>query len=244
MLSGADETFPDNCWDLLLPQCNITLNLLRASCIQPKLSVYAQIHGNFNYNKNPLAPAGCKSIIHDQPNERPTWANHGTPGFYVGPALEHYRNYRCNVPKTRSHRTSDIVEFFPKTCRTPSISKADTITMVLTDLQHILSTQLPSAPYLEAGTTVENKQLKQIHELPAVVPRVITKISDKNPGAKQTPTGATAPQKGRVPPRVAPGRSQQPPRRVASEALTEHTNQRNQRGGKNTRELYQNGTII
>ena len=244
MLSGADESFPDNCWDLLLPQCNITLNLLRASSIQPKLSTYAQIHGNFDYNKTPLAPAGCKSIIHDRPNERPRWANHGTPGFYIGPALEHYRNYRCYVPTTRSQRTSDTVEFFPTTCRTPSLTKADRITMVLTDLQHVLSTQLPSSPYLEAGT-VENKQLKHIHELLAVGPRVnpdISDVSDKNPRAKQTPTTTTAPQKGNAPPRVTSKRRQQPPR-VASEANTEHTTQRNKRG-KNTRELYPNGTII
>jgi hypothetical protein len=34
MLSGADPSFPTNCWDLLIPQANITLNLLRQSTMQ------------------------------------------------------------------------------------------------------------------------------------------------------------------------------------------------------------------
>jgi hypothetical protein len=89
MLSGTDPSYPTNCWDLLIPQANITLNLLRESCIQPQLSAYAQIYGQFDYNKTPLAPAGCKILIHDRANERPSWANHGTDGFYIGPALQH-----------------------------------------------------------------------------------------------------------------------------------------------------------
>ena len=41
ILSGTDDDFPDNCWDLLVTHTNITLNLLQPSYIQPKLSAYA-----------------------------------------------------------------------------------------------------------------------------------------------------------------------------------------------------------
>jgi hypothetical protein len=37
-------------WDTLIHQANITLNLLCASRLNPKLSGYAQLHGNFDYN--------------------------------------------------------------------------------------------------------------------------------------------------------------------------------------------------
>ena len=50
-LKGADPDYPDNGWDLLMPQINITLNLLRASRVNPKLSAYAQVHGHFEFNK-------------------------------------------------------------------------------------------------------------------------------------------------------------------------------------------------
>jgi hypothetical protein len=89
LLSGTNPSYPANCWDLLIPQVNITLNLLRASRIQSQLLAYAHIYGQFDYNKTPLAPAGCKILIHDRANERPSWANHGTDGFYIGPALQH-----------------------------------------------------------------------------------------------------------------------------------------------------------
>eukprot|EP00532_Pseudo-nitzschia_australis_P014697 CAMPEP_0168284554 /NCGR_PEP_ID=MMETSP0141_2-20121125/23578_1 /TAXON_ID=44445 /ORGANISM="Pseudo-nitzschia australis, Strain 10249 10 AB" /LENGTH=143 /DNA_ID=CAMNT_0008228585 /DNA_START=853 /DNA_END=1284 /DNA_ORIENTATION=- len=57
-------------WDLLMPQINITLNLLRASRVNPKLSAYTQVHGPFDFNKTPLAPLGCKIVIHDRAEER------------------------------------------------------------------------------------------------------------------------------------------------------------------------------
>ena len=50
MLSGADPEFPVDCWDLLIPHADISLNLLRSSRVQSQLSAYALIHGNFDYN--------------------------------------------------------------------------------------------------------------------------------------------------------------------------------------------------
>ena len=47
-LHGTDPEFPANCWDLLMPQINITLNLLQMSRYHPKLSAYHQIHGAFD----------------------------------------------------------------------------------------------------------------------------------------------------------------------------------------------------
>jgi hypothetical protein len=57
-------------WDNLVKQANITLNLLRASCLNPKLSAYAQLHGSFDFNRTPLAPPGTKVVIHVKPDKR------------------------------------------------------------------------------------------------------------------------------------------------------------------------------
>ena len=49
-ISGLCSTHPDfpvNLWDKLLPQAELTLNLLRPSRIQPHLSAYAQLYGPF-----------------------------------------------------------------------------------------------------------------------------------------------------------------------------------------------------
>jgi hypothetical protein len=53
-LSSVDPTFPLHLWDRLLPQAEITLNLLRTSRIHPQLSAAAHFHGLVDYNNNEL----------------------------------------------------------------------------------------------------------------------------------------------------------------------------------------------
>ena len=89
-LATVDPNFPIKEWDRLIDQCEITLNLLRASRVNPKLSAYAYLNGIFDYNKTPLAPPGTKVVAHDLPNQRPSWAPNGQEGWTVGPAKEHY----------------------------------------------------------------------------------------------------------------------------------------------------------
>jgi hypothetical protein len=68
-----DPTFPLKLWDKLLPQATITLNLLRKSRINPRMSAYAQINGHFNFNKTPLAPPGTRIVAHEKPDQRASW---------------------------------------------------------------------------------------------------------------------------------------------------------------------------
>ena len=63
-LAGADPNFPVSEWDRLLPQIQITLNLLRNSRVNPALSSYAYLFGNYDFNQAPLAPVGTKLISH------------------------------------------------------------------------------------------------------------------------------------------------------------------------------------
>jgi hypothetical protein len=55
-LSSVDPTFPFHLWDRLLPQAEITLNLLRTSRLHPQLSAAAHFHGLVDYNKMAFAP--------------------------------------------------------------------------------------------------------------------------------------------------------------------------------------------
>ena len=48
----------------LLPHASLTLNLLRQSHMNPKLSGYAQLHGRFNYTATPLSPPVTQVIVH------------------------------------------------------------------------------------------------------------------------------------------------------------------------------------
>jgi hypothetical protein len=40
-------------------------------------------------------------------------------GWYIGPALEHYRCYTVYITKTRSSRIVETVEFFPHQFKIP-----------------------------------------------------------------------------------------------------------------------------
>jgi len=53
--------------DELLEKGQDYLNLLRASRTNPKLSVYAMLEGEFNYNNTPIAPPGTKALIYQDP---------------------------------------------------------------------------------------------------------------------------------------------------------------------------------
>jgi hypothetical protein len=65
--------------------------MCRQSRINPQLSAYQQIWGNFDFNRTPMAPPGCKVIVHERALERGAWASHGIKGFYIGSAMHHYR---------------------------------------------------------------------------------------------------------------------------------------------------------
>jgi hypothetical protein len=73
---STDKSFPMHLWDILLPQAVITLNMLRTSRINPKLSAAAKIFGQYDFNRAPMAPPGTRIIAHETPNRRRTWDPH------------------------------------------------------------------------------------------------------------------------------------------------------------------------
>ena len=66
ILAGTAEDFPRQLWDKLLPQAEVTINLLQQSNATPNVSAYAHLSGPFDYNKMPLAPMGCAAQIHEK----------------------------------------------------------------------------------------------------------------------------------------------------------------------------------
>jgi hypothetical protein len=100
----------------------MTLNMLRTSRINPKLSAYSQLFGHFDYNKTPLAPQGTKVVIHERPQQGRMFGDHGREGFYIGPAMQHYRHYSVFVTTTRGERVSNKVKFSPTKVTMPTTS--------------------------------------------------------------------------------------------------------------------------
>ena len=109
LFASCHATFPKEALPHLIPQAEISLNLLRHSNIDPSKSAYEMVHGPFDFNKTPLAPPGCPVLVYDPPNIRASWAPHGTDGFYVGPAPNHYRCFTIYMPDTKRTRVSDTI---------------------------------------------------------------------------------------------------------------------------------------
>ena len=83
VLAGTNSTFPKNEWDLLLQQAELTMNLLRSSRINPRLSAEEQMNGVFDHNRTPLAPLGIKALACDMPAQRRTWEEQGKEGWHI-----------------------------------------------------------------------------------------------------------------------------------------------------------------
>jgi hypothetical protein len=64
-LASVDPDFPLHLWDHLLPQAEMTLNLLRKSRQHSQLSAAAHYNKMIDYNKTDFAPPGCKIIAHE-----------------------------------------------------------------------------------------------------------------------------------------------------------------------------------
>ena len=139
------------------------MNLVRGSRINPKLSAWAQVNGLFDFNRRPLAPPGCRVLVHEKPQNRTTWSPHALDGWYVGPALESYRCYRIWIWDTRTTRICDTVSWFPTKVRMPETSYADTISASLQDIAHALKAPSPRAPVAPLLPSYQNA-LRQLLE--------------------------------------------------------------------------------
>jgi hypothetical protein len=122
-LATTDRDFPLQLWDKLAPQVQDTLNLLRASRINPNILAYEALNGRYNWDRYPLAPPSCKAVIYEAPAVRGLWALQGTDAWYLGPSTDHYRCNLYFVPETRAYRISGLAELFPLHCQVPNLSQ-------------------------------------------------------------------------------------------------------------------------
>eukprot|EP00804_Cyclotella_cryptica_P019007 CCRYP_006480-RA/>CCRYP_006480-RA protein AED:0.25 eAED:0.14 QI:0/0/0/1/1/1/2/0/936 len=145
-LATVDPDFPIQLWHELIGQAQDTLNLLRTSRINKKLSAYAVLEGPFNFDRTPLAPPGTKALVYIDPTNRTSWGVHAEDAWYIGPAMQHYRCYRFYTPNTRAYRIAQAAQFFPKHCKMPQVDPGDTIRLAAQDLIHALRHPTPNAP--------------------------------------------------------------------------------------------------
>ena len=127
ILAGVTPYSPRNLWDLLLPQAELDINLLRQATLDPSQSAWSYFHGSFNYDATTISPLGCNIIAHRKKWTRNSWDFRGAAGWYVGVALQHYRCHTIVEKNTRAVQISDTVELRHHHLTQPEVTPMDRI---------------------------------------------------------------------------------------------------------------------
>jgi hypothetical protein len=125
IVAGVNVAFPPYLWDLLLPQAELTFNLLQQATLNPWISVWDFFQGPFDFNKTPLAPVGCCILIHAKPASCWSWDFHAKNGFYIGPALELSHCFKLINADTKSQVISNMFKFCHSYLSVPAPSTED-----------------------------------------------------------------------------------------------------------------------
>jgi hypothetical protein len=179
-LCSTDTEFPQHLWDRLTDQAQTTLNLLRPSRRNPRISAYTALEGTFDFNRTPMAPPGTKVLIHEKSGQRQSWDPHATEGWYLGPAHDHYRCYRVFTNKTKAERIIDTIELFPEHTRVPYATPTQVVEKAAHDIIQALSNPMPSTAFAH----ISSNQHEAIKTLADIFNKHIT---------PQPPTNTTAP---------------------------------------------------
>lgn len=181
----ADPAFPRNQWCRTIPSNCVTLNLLRPWGPDKSKSAFEGFYGHkWDFNAHPLAPVGTKVTVYETPSVRGSWAPHGRPGFYIGPAPHHYRCFTCYVPSTHGTRVSDTLEWFPQPIHMPGSRSIELLTAAVEDLAHALTLvgnpddAAPGPELRQNATDALRKMAAHYHPTPA---HNTTQIIDEEP---------------------------------------------------------------
>jgi hypothetical protein len=144
----------------------MTLNMLRRSRINPRLSAHTQIFGVFDYNRTPLALIGTRTVVHERTTQqgRTTFSDDGVIGWTIGPALDHYRHWEFFIPKTRGTRVSDTVVFLPEKYTMPTTASADRASAALEELTEALQNPAAAKPFLNTSNKL-NAAIEALTEI-------------------------------------------------------------------------------
>ena len=202
-LAGLHASFPLYAWNELLPHIEITLNLLRPSPEQ-RQAAWSHLHGEYDFNAHPLAPPGTAVTIHEKPQQRGTWSNHGVKGFYVGPALQHYRCYNTWVNATHATRVTDTLAWHPHDFNWPTYSPLELVIEATDQLNaaihHLTNSNPHTANQPQPLTEAAAQLLTAIHQLRTIIPEPPQLPSPPD----QTSNDTVAPPRCRTPPSTPP----------------------------------------
>ena len=91
-------------------------NNQRALRIDPNKSAYADLGGEFDFNRYRIALTDTNAVIYKPADSRTIWVPRATDAWYIGPAKEHYHVAMFFVTETSAYRISASAKMFPQYC--------------------------------------------------------------------------------------------------------------------------------
>jgi hypothetical protein len=167
-LATTDSKFPLQLWDRLTPQVRDTLNLMRASRINPNILAYKALNGPYDCNRYPLVPLGCKAVVYKDGDNRGLWASRGINGWYLGPSKDHYQFALHYIPETRAYRILGLTELFPQHCQLPNLTPDQHFRTLMEELAKETATA-NNTPTGRCLIELLQSRIKQIVEPMAVI---------------------------------------------------------------------------
>ena len=73
ILARVNDDFPSHLWELLVPQAEMTQNLLRPCTSDPTISTRENFNVELDYNATSLGPIGIGVLIHGKPSRGKSW---------------------------------------------------------------------------------------------------------------------------------------------------------------------------
>ena len=131
----------------MFPQCLIMLKLLLVSHINPNLSAYDQVHGEYDFNCTPLAPTSTRFIYNGKSAVWGTWETHSVDGWYVVSSIRRYQNFKVWIIETSSYLDVYTLSWFTSHVIIPHVSMTKYDTAAAQDLVTIMSNPAPESPF-------------------------------------------------------------------------------------------------
>ena len=113
-----------------------------------------------------MTPPGTRVVVHSKSDERASWECHGEDGWYVGPAPNHYRCFKCCMPATHKEKVSDTVQLIPHTIPIINVTLVDHVAIVADNLVATLQHYSISPP---TGIKIGDPTIHGVHKIAKIL---------------------------------------------------------------------------
>ena len=145
-IASLPPTFTIALWCKLLPQINLSVNIVRKCRQNSILSAWAAMEGKYHFDSTPIAPAGTDMLMHENPGHIWTFGYNTKKAWYIAPCFCHYRTFKGIMASTGAERISDTVKFKHRAIAIPQITPADRIFEATRQLDDAIRKQPKRAP--------------------------------------------------------------------------------------------------